>query len=574
MANRFANAFYALMGSKPAEALPTIPKALPALLEVPTFDAEVMAELKGALGMTQFTTPHAPRPLPDKPEIQAKEGYEGNTLVYRCTSIIAKAVASIPLRLMSGDKAMEEDAHPLAKLLAKPNPTQSTSDFLEWLTAYFVLLGNAMTEQVIGVDGAPIELWVWQPYRFRICDPVDPRTPYPSQYEYRDGNGAHDRTWEVDPISGQSDIIHWRAFGPLNRWWGVPALKPAASDVDQNTEAGEWNRKNLANNMQPPGMLQSSGKLTPDQVADLKEQVRQRFQGPNNARTPLVLTGEFSWTAFGNNAQEMDWLKGSEMSAWKICAAYGVPTQVVPVPGGQTFANYEQARLALWEDTVIPTAQSLVALLNRVLVPRFADAQRRKLRIELNLENIPALLIRRAEKWKSIGEAHFLSLNEKRIALGYPPLKNPEADAVLVDAAKLPISPTVEKEDETSPTGVTGDGSVQDTAMNGAQVAGLLSILEAVTSGAIPADSALQMLLLAFPTIDPNEAAALINPLRNFVPDTPEPEPVPAGTVAPNAPDVPPADADAEKRLTITLQKRGFNPDAIAKLIKTIRDAR
>ncbi len=493
MPSRFANIWHAFTGrnkSDPFDAAiakvrtvdavetnPYTPPVSPTLEAIASDDVEA----KGALTFAQMTSPGAPRPLPNRPEQFASEGYEGNTLIYRCVSIVAQAVASIPLKVMAGDK--EAPDHPLALLLQRPNPTQDQRDFL---------------------------------------DPLDPRSPFASKYMYEDGNPQHNRTWEVDSINGDCDMIHWRSFAPLNRWWGMPAIKPAASDVDQHTEAGEWNRKMLANNMQPPGMLVSSKALDSTQVADLKAQVSERFTGSKNARKPLVLTGEFSWTAFGNDAQEMDWLNGRQMAAWNICAAYGVPTQVVPVPGGQTFANYEQARLALWEDTVIPTAQKLAGLLNRTLVPRYADAERRKLRIVLDLENIPALATRRAEKRASVEGSTIMSLNEKRLALGLPKLENPEADAVLTDAAKLPVSPTVEKDEpDAAPTagGVPVDGTVQDTAMNGAQITGLIEILTAVTGGQLPPESAQQMLTIAFPFISPTEAAALIKPLVEFVPE-------------------------------------------------------
>ena len=56
----------------------------------------------------------------------AGEGFTRNPVVYRCVRMIAEAAASTGL-LVFADGA-RNDAHPLARLLARPNPEQSGAE--------------------------------------------------------------------------------------------------------------------------------------------------------------------------------------------------------------------------------------------------------------------------------------------------------------------------------------------------------------------------------------------------------------------------------------------------------------
>lgn len=76
--------------------------------------------------------------------------------------------------------------------------------------------------------------------------------------------------------------------------------------------------------------------------------------------------------------------------------------------------------------------------------------------------------------------------------------------------------PSMTLGEETEPPELTSSEEaadrVQDLALNGAQVTALADIVERVTTGAMPASTAIQVLLVAFPAITPEQAAAIIDP--------------------------------------------------------------
>jgi Phage portal protein len=92
---------------------------------------------------------------------------------------------------------------------------------------------------------------------------------------------------------------------------------------------------------------------------------------------------------------------------------------LVGVPGDATYANYREARLALWEDTILPLLDGVADRLNHWLAPRFGVG----LRLAYDADSLSALAPRREAVWARVQGADFLTQDEKRAAVGYGPLK-------------------------------------------------------------------------------------------------------------------------------------------------------
>jgi phage portal protein BeeE len=88
------------------------------------------------------------------------------------------------------------------------------------------------------------------------------------------------------------------------------------------------------------------------------------------------------------------------------------------LPGDNTYANYREANLAFWRQTVLPLVARTAQDLTRWLAPRFGE----NLRIGYDPDSVEALALERETVWDRIGNANFLTLNEKRIAAGYSPV--------------------------------------------------------------------------------------------------------------------------------------------------------
>jgi len=218
-------------------------------------------------------------------------------------------------------------------------------------------------------------------------------------------------------------------------------LEAAAYDIDIHNQALAWNKALLDNRAQPSGAMVYEPKrdtspdyLPEEQFQRLKQEINDKHTGAANAGRPMLLEGGLKWQQMGLSPQDMDYINSKNTTARDICMAFGVPPQLLGIPGDNTYSNMREARAALWEQTVLPEVYDLRDELNAWLAPQFGD----EYRIEVDEDSVLALAPRRAEHWDKVQSADFLTINEKREAVGYAPVTG--GDQVLAPATLLPIA--------------------------------------------------------------------------------------------------------------------------------------
>ncbi|MGB0935414.1 MAG: phage portal protein [Alphaproteobacteria bacterium] len=353
---------------------------------------------------------------PRRYDALAEEGYKKNVIVYRCVNLITRSAASVPWKLYRKNKEMVN--HPLLDLLHTPNPRQGGAALIEAILGYKLLAGNSYIELVNDSANQPCELYALRPDRMKV---IPGSAGVPKAYEY--SVGERSQRIIVDHLTGASNILHLKTFNPLDDWYGMSPIEACAQAIDQHNAVSGHNLALLQNGGRPTGALKikssgSTGVLNDAHRQSLRDSIRESYEGMTNAGKMMILEGEFEWQEMGLSPKDLDFIDGKKLSAREIAQAYGVPTMLIGVPGDATFANYREARFHLWEDTVVPLLDHLCDEFNHWLVPRFGEG----LRLKFDLEAIPALADRREKHWKRISEAGFLTLNEKRQALGYEPL--------------------------------------------------------------------------------------------------------------------------------------------------------
>ena len=364
-----------------------------------------------------------PAATPRRYDKLAEEGFQKNAIVFRCVNLISECAAAVPWTLFRrrGGARERVELHPLLALLDRPNPTQGGAAFFKAVYAFRLLSGNSYIEAVGPSDGPnagrPRELWVLRPDRMQV---IKGDNGQPAGFQFQ--AGGRTVAWRVEPLSGLSPILHSKSFHPLDDWYGMSPLEAAAFEVDQHNAAGMWNFSLLMNSGRPSGALvykpgegTHSDVLDGEQFARLQTQIDDLVSGSDNAGRPLILEGGLDWRQISMSPTDLDWLKGRDLSARDIALAYDVPPQLVGIEGSQTFANFEQARLSLYEDAVLPLLDSYRDDFNRWLVSAFGE----DLSLEFNEDAIPALAPRRRVVWDMVRRADFLTVNEKRTTLGF-----------------------------------------------------------------------------------------------------------------------------------------------------------
>ena len=377
----------------------------------------------------------------------AKEGYLKNAIVYRCVNEISKGAGAVDYMIKNNDTVLE--SHPLLDLLDRPNPLQSSSEFFNSLFGFLLLSGNAYILKVGSEVGAPRELHLLRPDRIQI---KGGGKPIPDRYEYV-VNGRIQNVFEVDQDTGISEIKHIKLWNPLDDYYGCSPLQAAAEEVDQHNLSSKHNINLLNNGARPSGAVVFKPKddqgfsvnLSESQRQQLLTDLNNRFVGSGNAGRPMLLEGDFDWKEMGLSPKDMDFINLKHMSATDIALCFGVPSQLVGVPDSQTYSNIAEARLALYEETIIPHLKLIQSDLNEWLVPMFSE----ELEFCYDIDGIPALAERKRKTYENITSAvntGIMTRNEAREIIGLSPVEG--GDDLYINAALMPIGSAQVEEPE------------------------------------------------------------------------------------------------------------------------------
>jgi HK97 family phage portal protein len=378
---------------------------------------------------------HAVWPKRDYEKL-GREGYQQNAVVHACIELISKAVADIPMIVYKGkgDAKKEIDDHPILDLLADPNPEQDWTAFVRALVSYRSITGNTYIERTDEKKIERMELYALRPDRMQI---VPGPTGTPEAFEYK-VNGMI-RRFDVDSDAGLRPVLHWKTFNPIDDWYGLSPLDACAWDIDMNNGAKAWNKALLDNAAAPSGAFVYSGdEKSGNQLGDEHyERLRNELRGMRSSHRrgeAMVLDGGLTWETFGFNPEQMQQHQALDASARTIAFTLGVPPMLLGIPGDNTYSNYQEARLAFYQETVIPLAQELARIFSRW----FRDQLGKGVALEAHIDKIDALQAVRLDHWDRVEKSTVLSLNEKRAELGYDKVDG--GDGHYVSAGQIPVA--------------------------------------------------------------------------------------------------------------------------------------
>lgn len=381
----------------------------------------------------------------------ARESYQMNAVSYRCVKMISDAAASVPLIVTEGGTIME--THPFLDLIKRPNRFESRIELMNRITSFLLLAGNSYLEPVM-IDGEIKELFCLRPDRMTVT--TGPRG-YPVAYNYK--VGQTEVPYKV-PRTGQMPILHFREFHPTDDHYGLSPVEPAAHSIDVHNQSNIFAKALLDNQARPSGALVYSGgesgmeSLSDESFVRLKNELEEKYQGSKNAGRPMLLEGGLDWKPLSLAPKDLEYTESKQQSARDIALAFGVPPQLLGIPGDNTYTNYSQAVRALYRQTVIPLLVHICGDMTQFFEPTYGS----DFEVKPDLDNLTALSEERKELWDRINNSKVLTVDEKREAIGYDKYKrDPEVGkSIMGPMNEMPLSADRDDTDE-------GDGEEPDS---------------------------------------------------------------------------------------------------------------
>jgi len=436
--------------------------------------------------------------------------YAQHPYVNACVGSIAKAVSSVPLVLSketpNGSQPVEDGA--LHRLLVRPNSLMSQRKFLKSLTQTQQLYGETFLILMVNRDGVvypidpttriqvPDELW---PVRGDLMEEViDERTKMPRAWRMETGQG----TIEIDAGS----VVHIAEANPYSPIRGLAPMAAAFRTAAKDFIVDRYDEALLQNGGSPGGILSVDGHLTDADQRAIKSAWRESHERTDQHRKTAVLPQGTSYKEVGFSPQEMEF---REMRIWDretIMAVFGVTKPIIGLTEGLNYASSQQAFRSFWDVTVLPFLDFIADELQTKFIHRLTGIES-TYRISFDTDGVAALredIDSKVDRTIKLFKDGGRSFNEAASLAGwdiddveggedrYPPgaTQVGDGDPMDVDAAPADV-PASETESER-----TADPTA---TLNGAQISSLMAIVKAVGLGELTKETAIELIVAAFP---------------------------------------------------------------------------
>lgn len=410
--------------------------------------------------------------------------------LWRAARVVSETIGTMPLKVYKKTDQGRDEAResPYWHLLHdEPNPDMSSVDFLSLLMWQAVLYGNGFAEIVRDGTGTVTALY-----------PIPAWTVSVGKLE--GGGLAYQVTTDQGTlVLPASDVLHIKGPSPDGSC-GYRLVQLARESLGYSMALDAFGASYFGNSCKVGGVLSTAGMLSDQARENIREGWIASYSGVDNAGKVPVLEEGLVYTPFEVSNESGQYLENRQHQIYEVCRWVGVDPIFV----------YEYGR-ATWNNAEAQTRNFLQFSLNVWLRKLECEISRKIIRdtdvyAEFVRESVIQMDTKTQHEVWSIGvERGWYTTAEVRKWL------NLKAE---------------ETEQETAvPT--TGDGSaVQDTALNGAQIASLLLILDKLALGQYPPEAVAAVIKVSFPAMSEATVNGFVSSLSKFTPEVVTPLPV------------------------------------------------
>jgi HK97 family phage portal protein len=269
-----------------------------------------------------------------------------------CVDLNSRQLASFPVYGVAQDGG--SFTLPAWSINPQPELYSSWSDFMHQFVNSLLIRGEAFTYATAHyADG-------W-PQRFMVLNPDAVGV------EWIDGRREY--LIDGDPVP-MGDICHVRYQAWPGQLHGISPLDWAARSMETASALEAYASKLSTRGGVPWAVLKSPKNIDGTQATDAQEAWVTASMRRDGA--PAVIGNAFDLQPLSFSPEQMALLGLREFDERRICAAFGVPGYLVNVAmaDGMTYANASDVRMAHWQGTLRPMAQSIGEAWSGWLLPR------------------------------------------------------------------------------------------------------------------------------------------------------------------------------------------------------------
>lgn len=333
-------------------------------------------------------------------EADIENPYAQNAWVHAAAKAKARVLSSVQPIVKVGHRRDRKGQpvpsnHPLQRMLDKPNPFQTTTQFFEATSIFMDIEGEAFW--VAWTDGGkpmkrgeiPREVIAINP-RYLVAE-RDQRTGLVLGWKYTGDRGTMVFTAE--------QVGHPYEVNPTDYLRGLSPLQPAVLGIQFDFKAQAYNKALLNNGGDPGGILYSDSALTHDEASALRSQWEDRHRGPLKNSRIAILSGGLKYERAPFSTRDMEFLQARKWSKDEIIAVLGVTRFEVGASDDYNRASAESAKAWLWQNTILPRLRNLEDVYWHWICEPLSRGTGQDIWIEFDVSEVEALQLAMSEKF-------------------------------------------------------------------------------------------------------------------------------------------------------------------------------
>ncbi len=358
----------------------------------------------------------------------AEAAQRRNPQLYRVTNFVASSVQSVPWYcepdpdVVATERAGASVCKAINDLLRSPNDQMTAQSFLYWIALNLMLYGRSHFKVGVSSSGQPNGLY---PLAARYTKGILNNRGTVDYYEYGEtepgkttlptrrtaaklpGNPAYAAEISFPTLTG---LVEYNKAPAAIECIAIPlAIIQALMQRALDTAMGHPNVRYV---------ITAEKTITKAQRDALTKYLEDSGPGEENSGNVLFLYNtDIKVHQLDNNLGDIHSKLPLDDMTRQVAGVFGVPIALLGLGSADAAKyanNYQESRLAFWQDTVMPTYLAPISAgMSAAICPPGC-------RICFDYDAIPAMWAGRSKLGESLSDVAFLTTNEKREILGYP----------------------------------------------------------------------------------------------------------------------------------------------------------
>ncbi|HLH54555.1 MAG TPA: phage portal protein [Verrucomicrobiae bacterium] len=292
-----------------------------------------------------------------------RNAYEQVVWVYRAVNVLAEQVANVPFVFSQGPRGRENliTSGPLLDFYNRPHPQINRFQYWELRVTWLLLRGECfrvpILEEPSRTTAEPPRLkqvLILDPDRFQHI--IDNNQLVGWRY-----TGFGPSTPLASQVFLPDEVWHEKLPNPFDFWRGFPPLYVAGSAAATDFAAGAFMRGIIENNADNGVIVRTDKWVSDEQREQILTALARRKRRAGIADRPILLPGSTEIIRPQLSSTDLQFLDNRKFCRAEICAAFGVPEEIVASTEHAKYDVMAGARLNFIENRVAPLCSRLEA---------------------------------------------------------------------------------------------------------------------------------------------------------------------------------------------------------------------